>query len=819
MNEQSGMNKKIKETIIKINAASLTGDAAVKILAKNHIDKAIILIKYNQSEVLKCEILGGGRTELNETLRVKNPKLWSVSSPSLYCYDVEIIFTNGEREFNSGKFGFRTLSTDGKNILLNGKPIFIRGYIRGATAHEHSNLLNLSKKEFYEKNILQAKKFGFNYIRFHSVVPDVELFEAADELGMLVHIELRPPHDIYNNLEEMVTTGNAIVPEDFLVDVVNTVYNHPSLAVYCIGNEIKKASADTIAQTKKTIDNLDGTRLFLDTCAWGENGRSNIDFDVQHLSYYFPHRKHSGMYDDTDNLLVVSTNCEKPLRTEGENSEVVRSLHFNVPLIAHEVCHYTALRDFYALKTKFKKSQIQAPWWIDEEIKMIEEKGFKNLFSEMFKASKRFQFACWKTAFEEMRKSKLLGGFHFLQFADTDFYENSNGVVDCFDDESFVNPDEFLKFNGDCVIIADFKSRNYFSGDEVIVPVYFSNLGEDSIKFADFSFTVKSGNCVCSKGEMKNIDVEKKGCYEICKIKFTMPKNGRSDVLNVSLRLAVGQAVISENEWTIWKHLKPKKRLSYSEFSNYDDGSIIVTTDIEKAVTKANEGGKVCLIYRSELTRDRKYFVGKEAYEKPKYAFKASWNRFKPVIWDRGTNFGGIVNEKILSEYGFPCGKYYDFNFEQISEDCDKIILDDFPVTPDILIRGIDKSSRDRFDAYKNCYNLPELMYDRTLRDFGYLFSFRVGKGVILVCGLNLTSMDKNDPAASSLAEFILRYLAEGKFDCQNSISKEKLLEYAKACAEKPVKERTMTQFWELDDAPVESPKFWADAKEYLKNE
>ena len=36
-------------------------------------------------------------------------------------------------------------------------------------------------------------------------------------------------------------------------------------------------------------------------------------------------------------------------------------------------------------------------------------------------------------------------------------------------------------------------------------------------------------------------------------------------------------------------------------------------------------------------------------------------------------------------------------------------------------------------------------------------------------------------------------------------------------CAKAPVKERTMTQFWELDDAPVESPEFWRTAKEYLK--
>lgn len=150
------------------------------------------------------------------------------------------------------------------------------------------------------------------------------------------------------------------------------------------------------------------------------------------------------------------------------------------------MCHYTALRDFYSLKNKFQFAKTKEPWCIDEEIDLTEKKGYKNQFQEMYMASKHFQFECWEVAFEEMRKSKLLDGFHFLQLADTDVYENSNGIIDCFDNESYVKPNDFLTFNGDRVLIADLKERNYFAGDEIIVPVYFSNLGKDLIKNADF---------------------------------------------------------------------------------------------------------------------------------------------------------------------------------------------------------------------------------------------------------------------------------------------------------------------------------------------
>lgn len=800
------------KTIVKINAASLTGDAKVKITAKKPVYKSIIAIKYNGSETLNRELDGCGNVELDGAFKIKNPNLWSISSPCLYAYNAKIIYVDGESEILNGRFGFRTLGQNGKNLLVNGKPVFVRGYIRGAKAHDHANLSGLSLKDFYLKNLKEARKFGFNFVRFHSVVPEEELFEAADEVGMLVHVELRPPHDIYNNLEEMVTTGSAIVPEEFLEETVEKCFNHPSMAVYCIGNEIKKASADDIRKIKEKIDESDGTRLFLDTCAWGKNNRPYVDMDVQHLSYYFPFGKHAGMYDDTENLLAANTDENEPMKVSGKGCEVVRDLYFKVPLLAHEVCHYTALRDFYALKEKFIRSGAPMPWWVDEEIKLIEEKGYnKSIFGEMFRASKRFQFECWKTAYEEMRKSTLLGGFHFLQFADTDAYENSNGVVDCFDDETCVKPEDFLKFNGDRVLIADLGSRNYFCDEEIVFPVFFSNLGEDCVAKADLSITIDGDKKSCVSCEMKNLDVSRKGSYRLCKVRLRTPC--KAGVYRLKIELATNGENYADNEWTLWIYERNAAK-TYKEFTSYENGETVITADIRKAFSALNGGKRVCLIYRSEWTRHRR----DSDMKNPEYAFKASWNRFKPVIWDRGTNFGGINDKQTLNKYGFPCEEYYDFNYSELSEDCDKVILDDFPVKVRKLISGIDKSSRDRFDAYKDAYNLPELMPDRTLRDFGYLFEVKVGSGSLLVCGLNLTGLDKGEPSATAMARFIENYIGSDDFKPESEITLEELKSYMAQCAKEPVRERTMTQFWELDDAPVESPEFWKTAKKYLTN-
>ena len=141
-------------------------------------------------------------------------------------------------------------------------------------------------------------------------------------------------------------------------------------------------------------------------------------------------------------LVCPSYDSDEVVKT-CDNSVISRTPVFNVPLVAHEVCHYTALRDFEGLRTKFKKYGVEEPWWIDEELKIIEEKGFKENYGAIYNASKFFQKECWKTAFEALRSSEILSGFHFLQLADTDVYENSNGVIDCFDDENYSLPRSF----------------------------------------------------------------------------------------------------------------------------------------------------------------------------------------------------------------------------------------------------------------------------------------------------------------------------------------------------------------------------------------
>lgn len=800
-------------TVIRIRADNIVGKGSLSLRAAKPILRVSLTISDLVEEIGVFTCTADHALACSLEFSVVQPRVWSVTSPFLYRASVSVAYADGTTEFAEDRFGFRCLQAAGCSLFLNGVPFYVRGYIRGAAAHEHPDLCNLSEEAYYRKNILAAKEYGFNFVRFHSAVPDETFFRVADETGILVHIEFRLPGNEYNNREEMRLSGQELAGEPFLQETIDRLYNHPSLAEYCIGNELKNCSRERIAQLGETVRRADPTRLYVDSCAWGANGRSGIDVDVQHMGYYFPFGRHAGMFEDTDNLLVCGSAMGETI-ANGTNAAITRTPVFRTPLIAHEVCHYTALRDLSALEEKFRKYRKPSPWWLAEERKMVEAKGFAPRYREMLRASKYFQFECWKTALEAIRRSRLLSGFHFLQFADTDRYENSNGIADCFDETEGVDREAFLQFNRDKVLLCELGSRLFFCGDEAEIPILLSDYGEKAYQTADLTFKLKAQDgTVCAEGGLHDLDLRRTGLYELCKLHLRLPDAAYSGYLRLTAVLERNGDVIAKNDWKLWAYPRGCAQ-PYRAFVSCEERGYMITDDIGKALCSLRAGKRVCLIYRADWTR---HLLHKEMAP-PQYAFRATWNRFKPVIWDRGTNYGGLCDDALLNRYGYATGRSYDFNYSVLTEDCDKIILDDFPVKVRSLVSGTDKSCRDRFDAAKNMFHEPELMYDRTLRDFSYLFELKAGDGSLLVCGMNLTGLDRNEPSTIAFCNFLKQYLSSQEFAPSEGMSVDELEAYLRRSAKSPVKERMMTQFWELDDTPVESQDYWKASYEYLLN-
>ena len=813
------------KTILKITAPNIEKGFNASIEAQKDIESACFSVKDKNGAVLfagnmsaeGCKAQADGKFE---------GEMWSLANPTLYTFCAEIKYADKTNETICDRFGFREFFCDENYIYLNGFPFYMRAYIRGAAAHEHLNNCGLSEHEFYKKNILMAKSYGFNTIRFHSVIPPRACFEMADEYGILIHVETRAEDTEYDNLSEMLHGKDDLASNEELERTINNLYNHPSFMVYCIGNEIRKPGKNPrVREISQFIKEKDPTRLFIDTCAHGEYDRDYVDFDVQHMGYFFPYGRNRNMFADTSNLLCFGTVHDRDMVKNCGESKIKRAITFNRPLIAHEVCHYTSWRDYYALKEKFAKYGVKAPWWVDEEIKMVEAKGYKENFADILQITKDNQFRCWKAALEGIRSSKLLSGFHMLQFADTDKYENSNGVVDCFDDYQGISTDAFKAFNDDTVVVARLDGQIYSANQHVNVPVIFSQFKIAPPEKATFSFSLCGENKTYIEGTLTDVDTFESGIYDLCALDLVMPDLKTPEKLILKIDMAFCDGTSLSNSWEIWVFPEEKEIVSldakndmkadYLNFKcNFNDNADLTITDKldDSLFERLQNGEKVLFIYRTDWTR---HLLHKDM-ETPKYSFRHTWDRFKGVIWDRGTFNGGFDEKVLLNKYGFVTEGQVNFQYYKLVDDCDKINLDDFPVEVASLVSGIDKSSRDRFDP--KFFKLPELMYDRTMRHFSYVFELKVGKGSLLVTGFNFTGVNNNEPSSVAFLKTLVNYMNSEEFSPKNEISVADFKAYLEKTAQSgPQKERMMTQYWQLDAEPVESDIYWEESEAYLR--
>ena len=183
------------------------------------------------------------------------PQLWTPEEPKLY--DVELTCLNDRV---SDRVGFREIAVKGREILLNGKPIFLRGI----SCHEDSvqNGKALTREERIE-NIKIAKELGCNFMRIAHYPHHEETAKLADELGIMLWEEIPVYWAVRFNRKE--TYEDA---ENQLKELIKRDYNRASAIVWSVGNE--NADSDErlefMSGLAKCAHDIDVTRLVSAAC-------------------------------------------------------------------------------------------------------------------------------------------------------------------------------------------------------------------------------------------------------------------------------------------------------------------------------------------------------------------------------------------------------------------------------------------------------------------------------------------------------------------------------------------------------------------------
>ena len=190
-------------------------------------------------------------------LCLKEPRLWSADDPYLYTCKSDL---EGQ-DSTVTRFGIRTLELDNqRGLRINGSEILMRG---GCIHQDHGILGGIEHREMTYRRIRKLKESGYNAVRCAHFPTSRTVLDACDELGMLVMLELCDAWTV----PKVEDDYSKHFREDYLKDtqaMVQLAYNHPSVILYSIGNEISEVSDPVEVQYGRTIADrirsLDPTR-------------------------------------------------------------------------------------------------------------------------------------------------------------------------------------------------------------------------------------------------------------------------------------------------------------------------------------------------------------------------------------------------------------------------------------------------------------------------------------------------------------------------------------------------------------------------------
>ncbi len=189
---------------------------------------------------VKKQLSTDAKGHVDFELRAK-PILWSPENPKLY----DVLFQT-ETDTVTDRIGFRTIGVKGQKILLNGRPIFLKGI----SIHEEAPYGGgrVSTADQSRQLLEWAKELGCNYVRLAHYPHNEAMVRQAEEMGLMVWSEI----PVYWNI--LWENGHSYrIAEQMLDEMITRDRNRANIIIWSVANETPKKEARTVF-LKKLID-------------------------------------------------------------------------------------------------------------------------------------------------------------------------------------------------------------------------------------------------------------------------------------------------------------------------------------------------------------------------------------------------------------------------------------------------------------------------------------------------------------------------------------------------------------------------------------
>lgn len=571
-----------------------------------------------------------------------DPLLWDEFHPNLYHLNAQIITKNTQDELQTS-FGMRKFSIEGKQFLINNRPVFLRGTVENCvfplTGYPPMD------EPSWERIFRIAKAYGLNHMRFHSYCPPEAAFEAADKIGFY----LQPEGPSWANHGSALGYGKPI--DQYIYDETNRMDdfygNYASFCMMAYGNEPRGRQVEYLTAFNNYWKAKDNRHVYTGASVGGSwpvipnneymvrAGARGLDWNQQPESY---------------------STYENQIK------------QFQVPFVAHEMGQYCVFPDFKEIPEYTGAYHPKNLELFQEDLK---DHHLADQAQDFLMASGKLQVLCYKNEIEKALRTPGYSGYQLLSLND---YTGQGtalvGVLNPFwNDKGYLTAPQFRKFNQEVVPLASFHKFVFTNDERAEVQLQLANFSTGELQAeVDWSLKDDSGHVVQS-GKFPKKLYEIGHPLEIGSVNLDLSSVKKAAKLNFSVQL---KGTNYQNDWDIWVYPTdlPKYKTSF-----------YYTTGLDAHAKKIlDEGGNVF------LNASGKVIKGKEVVQTFLPVFwNTSWFKMRPPH-----TLGILLDPKHPAFKDFPTSYHSDLQWWKIVNKSQVMNLEDFPVDFKPLVQPID---------------------------------------------------------------------------------------------------------------------------------
>ena len=543
----------------------------------------------------------------------EEPVYWNEFHPALYT--VRLTAKDG---FEHGiRFGFRTVGTAGHLLTLNGVKTFTRGNVENANFAK-DGVPWMEKDEWLRVFKMLKEEDGVNAVRFHTWCPPEAAFQAADELGVILHPEAGIWTDGWMSDGDEVGNGK---PVDGFVRremkaIADAYGNSPSFFSLTIGNELGNSNFGTMGEWVAEHKKYDPRAL-----CYASSARKLTPADDFSLSHVVPGK---GLAREK---LFPHTNWDY---------EDIYSAA-KIPTVAHEIGQWPVYPIWDELFAPFTGTM--RPWNLTRHRDTAAKKNALRFQKEYHAASAKLNRLIYKEEVESFLRTPSCAGLQLLEVQDyTGQAEALVGWRDPFYalKTGFKGLSQFSTVWGPICFLARFPRFTYEVGETYRATLQIRNLTEKPLE-AGTTFPYELGG---KKGEIRLAEAIAPGEVKTAAV-VECPLSSDMTRRRQSLRFG-------SNEWNFWVY--PREGLS-----SLPDG-VVETADLTAMKSALAEGRTVL-------------------YTGP--SFKSAKGQFKSVYWSArwfpvanttGAALGTWFDVKHPALSGFVTDDFTDWQWYSLAE-------------------------------------------------------------------------------------------------------------------------------------------------------